>query len=50
MTVLDVNDNPPNFQKQPYNFSIKEELNVGTTVDKVTATDIDLKPQVRLQI
>ena len=46
MTVLDVNDNPPNFIRQPYDFSIQEGVNVGTQVDTVTATDLDLKPQV----
>ena len=46
MTVLDVNDNPPNFIRQPYNFEIKEGMKVGTQVDTVTATDLDQDPVV----
>ena len=40
--VLDVNDNSPLFSKDIYEFMIKEEQPIGTTLGKVIATDKDL--------
>ncbi|XP_029955625.1 cadherin-20 isoform X2 [Salarias fasciatus] len=39
--VQDINDNVPQFQNEPYVFSIPEMCPVGTTVAQVTATDAD---------
>ena len=39
--VLDVNDLPPVFSQQLYNFSISEVLPVGSTLARVEATDGD---------
>ncbi|XP_056344157.1 protocadherin Fat 4-like [Oenanthe melanoleuca] len=44
ITVLDVNDNNPEFQNQPYSFEVLEGeymLNNSTGVGHVTATDLD---------
>uniref|UniRef100_A0A3Q4GG74 Protocadherin 2 gamma 28 n=1 Tax=Neolamprologus brichardi TaxID=32507 RepID=A0A3Q4GG74_NEOBR len=41
ITVLDVNDNAPVFTQSIYEASIRENLAVGTTVMRVTATDAD---------
>ncbi|KAM3860278.1 cadherin-7 [Diretmus argenteus] len=39
--VQDINDNIPQFQDEPYVFSIPEMCPTGTTVAQVTATDAD---------
>ncbi|XP_072234774.1 cadherin-18 [Leuresthes tenuis] len=39
--VLDINDNVPQFQNEPYVSSIPEMSPIGTTVAQVTATDAD---------
>lgn len=44
VTLGDVNDNPPVFQPAPisvYNFSVSENVPLGTFVDRVNATDAD---------
>ncbi|XP_028927738.1 protocadherin Fat 4-like isoform X2 [Ornithorhynchus anatinus] len=44
ITVLDVNDNNPEFQEQPFSFTIPEGrygADVSTVVGKVAATDLD---------
>ncbi|XP_071083815.1 cadherin-23-like [Haliotis cracherodii] len=40
-TISDVNDNDPVFQNLPYAFSIAENVPAGSTVNYVTAIDID---------
>lgn len=40
-TISDVNDNDPVFQNIPYAFSIAENVPAGSTVNYVTAIDID---------
>lgn len=40
--VLDVNDNPPVFNKNLYSAVIPENVNVGTMIIKLQATDLDL--------
>ncbi|XP_074530795.1 protocadherin alpha-8-like [Halichoeres trimaculatus] len=39
--VLDINDNPPIFSKDVYSVSLPENVQIGTTVTKVNARDID---------
>ncbi|KAM4621840.1 protocadherin alpha-3-like [Polymixia lowei] len=39
--VLDVNDNPPVFNKDSYSVQLNENSPVGTTVIQVNATDLD---------
>ncbi|XP_046581094.1 protocadherin Fat 4-like [Haliotis rubra] len=41
LTISDVNDNDPVFQNLPYAFSIAENVPAGSTVNYVTAIDID---------
>ncbi|XP_035289609.1 protocadherin Fat 3-like [Anguilla anguilla] len=42
ITVLDVNDNPPVFQKREYTASVPEDAAVGTEVLRVRATSEDI--------
>ena len=42
MRVLDVNDNPPEFEHSSYYASIEESANVGTLVKRVKATSLDI--------
>ncbi|XP_071083747.1 protocadherin Fat 4-like [Haliotis cracherodii] len=42
ITVGDVNDNDPVFQNLLYNFSIAENVPLGSTLDYVTALDADM--------
>uniref|UniRef100_A0A672RFS0 FAT atypical cadherin 3 n=1 Tax=Sinocyclocheilus grahami TaxID=75366 RepID=A0A672RFS0_SINGR len=42
MIVLDVNDNPPVFQKQDYTVTMPEDVTVGTEVLRVFATSSDV--------
>jgi len=42
ITVLDENDNPPVFDKQTYEATISESINVNSTVTQVSASDKDL--------
>ncbi|XP_034037725.1 protocadherin beta-15-like [Thalassophryne amazonica] len=39
--VLDVNDNPPIFTQETYEISVKENIEVGTLIFKITASDPD---------
>ncbi|XP_017600750.1 PREDICTED: protocadherin Fat 4 [Corvus brachyrhynchos] len=51
ITVLDVNDNNPEFQNQPYSFEALEgeyRLDNPTTVGHVTATDVDEGENARI--
>ena len=41
ITVIDVNDNNPVFEKSLYTVSIPEDIDIGTTVLEVKATDQD---------
>ena len=41
VTILDLNDNPPAFQQQRYFASVAENITVGSSVIKVTASDPD---------
>ena len=43
ITILDENDNPPEFSKQSYEFSIVENRPEGSSVGSVSATDADLE-------
>lgn len=42
VVVLDVNDNPPVFQKQDYAVTVPEDVAVGTEVLRVFATSEDI--------
>lgn len=51
ITVLDVNDNNPEFQNQPYSFEALEgeyTLNNPTKIGDVTATDLDEGENARI--
>ena len=41
INVKDVNDHAPQFDPQSYNAEVNENVTIGTSVLKVTATDID---------
>ncbi|XP_033743394.1 protein dachsous-like [Pecten maximus] len=41
ISILDVNDNAPQFAQDPYYTFIREDVLIGTTVSQVIATDID---------
>lgn len=41
ITVLDYNDNAPQFTQEVYEFSVSENLATGTTIGKVSAHDLD---------
>ncbi|XP_031549951.1 protocadherin Fat 4-like isoform X2 [Actinia tenebrosa] len=42
INVLDINDNTPSFQGDlPYNASVREDADVGHSILRVTATDVD---------
>lgn len=49
ISVSDVNDNIPNFEKTPYSAQISEKAEVGTTVLIVTVTDKDSSDFARLE-
>lgn len=42
VTVMDTNDNDPRFTKEIYEFTVEENLSVGSFVGKVAAVDPDL--------
>ena len=42
VTILDINDEPPRFSEAIYYANISESALRGTTVRKVTATDLDI--------
>lgn len=41
VSLLDINDNPPKFEKEDYNFVISENVQNGTSIVKLRATDAD---------
>ncbi|XP_018326726.1 cadherin-related tumor suppressor-like [Agrilus planipennis] len=41
LTVLDVNDNSPEFYPQKYFYPVSEDTKIGSSLLKVTATDLD---------
>jgi protein tyrosine phosphatase len=47
--LTDVNDEPPKFEKEEYNFDFSEATEIGTEIGSVTATDSDnVSPNQRL--
>ncbi|XP_028838817.1 protocadherin Fat 3 isoform X3 [Denticeps clupeoides] len=46
--VLDVNDNPPIFQKNDYSVTVPEDVAVGTEVLRVFATSEDVGPNAEI--
>ena len=49
VTVADVNDNPPRFSRDAYEFEIVENCSPGTSVGRVAATDADNASNGRVQ-
>uniref|UniRef100_A0AAY4DKW2 Cadherin domain-containing protein n=1 Tax=Denticeps clupeoides TaxID=299321 RepID=A0AAY4DKW2_9TELE len=49
ISVLDSNDNPPIFSKELYSVTIPENVDLGTVVLKVKATDIDEGPNGEIE-
>ena len=45
LTVTDSNDNRPRFDRRVYHVSVPEDVPVGTSVDRVNATDGDVTPR-----
>ncbi|XP_017282655.1 protocadherin alpha-2 [Kryptolebias marmoratus] len=41
VNVIDVNDNTPSFSKSLYKVSVNENISVGATIMKLSATDLD---------
>ncbi|KAJ1523428.1 hypothetical protein ONE63_001290 [Megalurothrips usitatus] len=52
ITVLDVNNNHPEFEQETYLASLPEDIPIGTTVDTVTAVDADagVNAQIKYKI
>ncbi|XP_043205387.1 DE-cadherin-like isoform X2 [Amphibalanus amphitrite] len=48
VTVLDINDNPPMFDKQAYENSVAKDVKVDTQVERVSATDDDIGPNAAI--
>lgn len=48
--VFDVNDSPPQFEKEYYNVTLVLPTHRGVTVARLTATDPDLDPVIRYSI
>ncbi|KAK3607632.1 hypothetical protein CHS0354_010682 [Potamilus streckersoni] len=44
ITITDINDNPPVFEKDSYNISVMEDILIGTSILQVKATDKDTGP------
>ncbi|KAK3596841.1 hypothetical protein CHS0354_039831 [Potamilus streckersoni] len=42
VTVIDVNDNPPEFMQRIYNVTVKEDVDINTTIIILSATDKDV--------
>lgn len=42
VTITDINDNHPQFDKPSYNATVREDISKGTTVLSITATDNDM--------
>ncbi|KAK2909309.1 hypothetical protein Q8A67_005146 [Cirrhinus molitorella] len=45
LEVLDINDNPPNFQSKIYSATVSDTTAVGTDVIRVRADDADVSPE-----
>ncbi len=48
VTVLDTNDNRPEFDQPSYSFSFSENLPAGIFVGRVMATDIDERDNAKV--
>lgn len=44
VTITDINDNNPIFDKQAYNVTVREDIPKGSTVLQISATDKDIGP------
>lgn len=45
ISIVDVNDNPPEFLGRPYSFSVFEDVKVGTVIyNNITVVDKDMGP------
>lgn len=45
ISIIDVNDNPPEFLGRPYSFSVLEDTKVGTVIySSITVVDKDIGP------
>jgi len=42
ISLVDVNDNPPEFERTIYSLSVSEVTPVGTSVGRVYATSLDI--------
>ena len=42
LSISDVNDNPPVFDEAVYNVSLLETTALGTMIERVLATDLDI--------
>lgn len=50
MTVLDINDNTPEFTQSEYKADISESAAIGSSVLMISAVDIDLNSRVFYKI
>ena len=48
ISILDANDNKPNFTKSVYEVKVKENIAVNTTIIQVSAKDADLGPNAEV--
>lgn len=48
VTVTDINDNSPQFQRSSYNVTVLENATIGTTVLTIRASDADLRDNGRV--
>ena len=42
ITILDINDNPPEFERTMYSMSVSEAVQIGTSIGRVFATSRDV--------
>ncbi|XP_069754170.1 protocadherin-1-like isoform X2 [Narcine bancroftii] len=49
VTVLDINDNAPRFERFSYQGSVEENSPAGTSILQVRATDLDLRDNSRIE-
>ena len=45
LTITDINDNQPRFDRRVYHVTVPEDVPVGTSVGRVNATDDDVTPR-----
>ena len=50
ISVTDVNDNAPTFDTMQYQGAVREDVLIGTSVIKITATDIDVGLNGRVRV